>query len=232
MKSFFFSNFQHFRYERKFHINGLARKEVETILRFHPAMFSEIYCQRNINSIYFDQFNFQHYFDNINGVDRRLKVRVRWYGDQLGAIEKPTLEIKLKHNLHVGKLLYPLKSFKFDNDFSIDLMYKIFEVSFLNELLKTYLKELNFSLLVSYSRKYFLSADRQYRITVDTNMLLYKLMPRRNNFLYRYIDQNSVILEIKYNKLHDENIDNITNYFPFRMTKSSKYVDGITKVYI
>jgi len=231
MKDFFFQNFQQFRYERKFHIEGLRKEEVETMLKLHPSIFNEIYHQRNVSSIYFDLHNFQHYFDNINGADRRLKVRVRWYGEQFGYIEKPTLELKLKHNLHVGKLLYPLKSFEFDGNFSIDLIHKIFEESSLSELLKAYLKELNFSLLVSYKRKYFLSADRQYRITIDTDMQSYRLMPRQNNFLNTSIGQNSVILEIKYNRSDDENIDNITNYFPFRMTKSSKYVDGIAKVY-
>lgn len=231
MKNFFFPDVRHFRYERKFHINGLTREEVEMMLKFHPAVFREIYHQRNVNSIYFDLFNFQHYLDSINGADRRLKVRVRWYGDRFGAIEKPMLEIKLKHNLHVGKLLYSLKPFSLDGDFSIDVMHKIFRESSLHDATRLHLMELNFSLLVSYTRKYFLSADKQYRITIDTNMQTHRLMPRRNSFLYRSTDRHSVILELKYNRAHDEFIESITNYFPFRMTKSSKYVDGITKVY-
>jgi len=36
-----------FRYERKFLISGLTKAEVESIIKLHPAMFSEIYSWLN-----------------------------------------------------------------------------------------------------------------------------------------------------------------------------------------
>lgn len=227
----FFSKVEHFRYERKFYIEGLARQEIETMLKFHPAIFIEIYHQRLVNNIYFDSFNLQHYFDHVSGTDKRLKVRVRWYGNLFGIIKNPTLELKFKHNLHVGKLLYPLKSFVLDNNFAIDVMHKVFKESSLDESLKLHLRELNFSLLNSYNRKYFLSADRNYRITIDTDMQIYELSPYQNNFLCRSTNDADTILELKYNKPQDEFAHFITNYFPFRIARSSKYVDGITKLH-
>jgi len=231
MKEFSLSNIKYFRYERKFYIEQLRIEEVETILKFHPAIFGEIYHQRSVNNIYLDSFNLQQYFDNINGVDRRLKVRIRWYGNLFGIIKNPTLELKLKHNLHVGKLFYPLKSFTLDNNFSIEVIRKVFKESSLHEVIRLHLMELNFSLLNSYNRKYFLSSNREYRVTLDTNMEVYKLSPYQNNFLYKSKD-SSTILEVKYNKSQDKFADSITGYFPFRMTRSSKYVDGITKLHI
>jgi len=227
MKDYFFTNIEHFRYERKFYIEGLDAEKVEVILKSHPAIFREIYHKRRVNNIYFDSFGLQHYFDNVNGVDRRLKVRIRWYGDLFGFIKKPMLELKLKHNLHVGKLLYPLEAFTLDSSFSIDVIREIFRKSQLNEGLKLHLAELNFSLLNSYDRKYFLSSSGDYRVTIDDNMRAYELSLYQNNFLYSRPDRTGTILELKYNKPHDELVSGITNYFPFRITRSSKYIDGV-----
>lgn len=232
MRNVLFSDIKHFRYERKFYIEGLRYRELESLLKFHPALFREIYHRRTVNNIYFDTLGLHNYFDNVNGVDRRLKVRIRWYGDLFGLIENPTLELKLKHNLHVGKLLYPLKGFTFDNDFSIDIVRRIFAESSLGDVLKLHLMGLNFSLLNSYSRKYYISADHKFRITLDTDMEVYKLSPYRNNFLCNAKDYINTILELKYNKPHDEDITGITNHLPFRMTRSSKYIDGIARLYI
>ena len=47
-----------FRYERKFFISQLTKFEVESMIRIHPAVFSEIYHKRFVNNIYFDTVNF------------------------------------------------------------------------------------------------------------------------------------------------------------------------------
>lgn len=231
MRNFLFSNVKDFRYERKFCLEGIDRKEIETALRFHPAAFSEIYHERTVNNIYFDSFNMHHYYDNIDGVNRRLKVRIRWYGDLFGFIENPVLELKLKHNMHVGKIFYPLKAFTLDGSLSLDSMRDIFAKSSLSESLRLCLTELDFALLNSYRRKYFLSLDREYRITVDDAIHLYKLSQRDNSFLDVSRDFCSTILELKYSRPNDKFADGITRYFSFRMTRSSKYVNGITRLY-
>ena len=200
MENFLSTNLKKFRYERKFFIKWLKRENVETILKFHPAMFKEIYHMRTVNNVYFDSFDLQHYLDNINGMSRRLKVRIRWYGEMFGFIENPMLELKIKHNLHIGKILYPLQPLTLDNKFSIKAMQKIFKESSLPKMLKFYLGSLNFSLLNTYKRKYFLSVDSKYRITVDTDRKVYRLSPHQNNFLHRCTDYNTVILELKYNE--------------------------------
>lgn len=229
MKNILFSSVKNFRFERKFYIEDYTKADIEILLKHHPAMFREIYCERTVNNIYFDSFNLQHYFDNVNGVSQRLKVRVRWYGDLFGFVERPILEFKLKHNFHVGKLSYPLKPFTLDNKFSLAGMHKVFNESDVPDALKHHLRELNFSILNSYRRKYFLSSDKQYRITTDVDLEVYKLSSYQNNFLSKVRDKMNVILELKYNLTQDQFVHRITNYFPFRMTRNSKYVDGIAK---
>ena len=231
MKDFSFSSVKHFRYERKFYIEELQTEEIEFMLKFHPIMFKEIHHERFVNNIYFDSFNLMHYFDNIDGISRRLKVRIRWYGNLLGFVKNPTLELKLKHNLHVGKILYPLKPFILDKNFSIDVIRKVFKESSLHDILQLNLKELGFSLLNRYKRKYFLSSNRKYRVTIDTNMQIYALSPHQNNFLYKLTDYSAIILELKYNDPHDKFVERITNYFPLRISRSSKYVEGVRRLY-
>ena len=230
LKNIFFSDLESFRFERKFHIDSLDLHQVEIMLKEHSFMFSEVYYERMVNNIYFDTVDFQHYFENINGVSRRLKVRIRWYGNLFGIIHHPTLELKLKHNHHVGKLLYPLKSFTLDEDFSINKARLLFQESNLTRHSLEYLKTLEFSLLNSYRRKYFLSANKKYRVTLDTNLRMHKINPHSNNFLFKTVASQSVIFELKYNQSDDKPIETITNYFPFRLTRSSKYAFGLERL--
>ncbi len=46
------------------------------------------------------------------------------------------------------------------------------------------------------------------------------------------IDINNIILELKYNQDMDNGANYIVNCFPFRLTKSSKYVSGIESLYL
>ena len=92
-------NSELFRYERKFKISEIDRNYVETLVKYHPAMFSEIFHERIVNNIYFDTLNMDYYYDNKSGSSKRMKVRIRWYGNQFGLIEKPVLELKIKDGL-------------------------------------------------------------------------------------------------------------------------------------
>jgi len=82
-------------------------------------------------------------------------------------------------------------------------------------------------LLNRYQRKYYLSADRRFRVTLDTNVT-YTLISRYQNYFMRsVIDRDNVIMELKYDIKDDAHVDWISDYFPFRMTKNSKYVNGV-----
>jgi len=87
-------------------------------------------------------------------------------------------------------------------------------------------------LLNQYKRKYFQSADKNYRITVDTDLRFYRIGNYSNPFLHQVTDNGHIILELKYNKEMDDNVGLITNAFPFRLTKSSKYVSAIDRIYV
>jgi len=82
-------------------------------------------------------------------------------------------------------------------------------------------------LLVRYKRKYFLSADKRFRITIDSGIEYYRVSKYKNNFINKSDYINTVILELKYTEENDSSADEVSKYFPFRLTKSSKYVTGI-----
>ena len=83
-----------------------------------------------------------------------------------------------------------------------------------------------------YSRKYYRSGDGKYRITIDSNLGYYKLLQLNNNFSHKIIDKNARIIELKYDKDSDDRAKNVTNYFPFRISKSSKYIEGVDRLKI
>lgn len=220
-----------FRYERKFLVSGLSRYEIESIVKNHPAMFIEAYPQRYVNNIYLDTSSMAYYFDNVEGLSQRLKVRIRWYGNLFESIEKPVLEFKIKKGMVGGKESHSLKSFYLDEKYSQNVQQELFAESGLSDAMVEYLKPLQFSLLNRYCRKYFESADHKFRITIDFDMEFYKLHPANNLFNEKRIDHSNTVVELKYSADYDNPARSITNYFPFRVTKSSKYASGIERLY-
>ncbi|UCC51019.1 MAG: VTC domain-containing protein [Anaerolineaceae bacterium] len=219
-----------FRYERKFFISDLTSHEVEAIIKLHPAIISEIYYPRYVNNIYLDSFAMNSYFDNVDGVADRIKVRIRWYGDMFGVIEKPVLEFKIKRGLVGRKESFPLKSFSIDEHLQLDCIVDLFDRSDIPADLRLNLGAVEASLINRYRRKYFLSADKRYRITIDTELTFCPVEKAR--FLHKYVDYASTVLEVKYHPEDNRQVTRITSHFPFRMTRSSKYVNGIDLAYL
>ena len=220
-----------YRYERKFFISDCSYQEVESMVRLHPAMFSEIFHRRLVNNIYFDTLELQNFVDNIDGSAERLKVRIRWYGEIYDKIEKPVLELKFKKGLVGRKESYPLTPFELDPDFTVGTVFRIVAQSDIPEKIKIQFHSLNPIVLNQYSRKYFQSADKHYRITLDSDQYFCGIGRENNSFLNHFTDADNVILELKYDINMDDDADRITKFFPLRLTRSSKYVTGIKTVY-
>ncbi len=202
-------------YEKKFLNNELELQAVESIVKTNTALFNEIYYKRQINNVYFDSSALNAYEDNVQGNPERVKLRVRWYGPMLGKT-KPVLEIKIKNGALRSKLLFPLTQCNITQKFCwLDYLKQ----QDLPDWLMNEIKVMLPVLLNSYERKYFLSADKRYRLTLDNAMQYYNKQSKEK--------QDGVILELKYNMDADNEVDQVTNEFSFRLTKSSKYVTGI-----
>lgn len=207
------------RYERKYRVEACMPEEVLHVIRMNPAGFRKAFPDRYINSIYLDTPSFTDFNENLAGVSERAKRRIRWYGNDLKHLHKPQLEIKRKENLLGWKDTIPLPDFSIGPDFSF------------RQFCRQHLSPLTFwelvpTALVRYKRAYFVSMNKQIRLTVDTELTYYATDDRLQFQSSPYHDP-AIILELKYERQLDKNIDYITQAFPFRMTRNSKYVSAV-----
>jgi SPX domain protein involved in polyphosphate accumulation len=208
------------RYERKYKIENLSLSLVEQSIRLHPAGFRKIFPDRQVNNIYFDTSDWTTFKENVMGIAERKKFRVRWYGENLQEVEKPVFEIKIKSNQLGDKISYPISPFQLSN-----LNILIEEVQKLSEAKVPLIP----TLLNSYNRSYFGTPDGKFRVTIDRNMRYFSMTNNTQFYNYRVQDED-VVLELKYDETLDLATDRITQHLPFRITKSSKYVNGIELV--
>ncbi len=219
------------RYERKFVVSVLMPHEIEALVRLHPAMFFEAYPRRFVNNLYLDSHDLKSYFDNVDGLKDRTKVRIRWYGNLFGIIEKPVLELKSKNDLVGEKASFPLIPFAMDERFQLDTVIEVFRHAEIPEILKMQLRSLEPVLLNRYSRKYFQSVNHDYRITIDSEMEFHAIYAQNNTFSQKYLDTVNTVVELKYDCGKNREAAGITSFFPFRVSKNSKYANGVESLY-
>ncbi len=65
------------RIEKKFPFLPGDKKKID-IFKIQ-GFFKKLYTNRRVNSIYYDTFDLNCLWDNINGLSNRDKYRVRWY---------------------------------------------------------------------------------------------------------------------------------------------------------
>jgi SPX domain protein involved in polyphosphate accumulation len=222
------------RYERKFLIEDYSEAEVINSIKQHPAIFSNIFHSRQVNNVYFDSLAFKNYIANVEGVSDRQKIRVRWYGARFGRIENPVLEYKIKKG-HLGrKEYYPLTSFSMSDKAGTFDLLKMMKQATLPSRIQHDIRSLLPHLANSYTRQYYLSADKRFRLTVDTNMRFFQLDHMHSgSFREQYPGVQSIVMELKYSSCEGIDLDarEITSRFQFRVTKNSKYVSGIDKTF-
>lgn len=216
-----------YRYERKFLIPNVTRVNVEQLVLQHPALFSEIYHDRYVNNIYFDFIELRNFMDNIMGNMQRIKHRIRWYGDLLSMIEKPVLELKIKEGIVGTKRSFKLNQFNLNKGISAAQVRSIILNSEVDTPVKSVIHNQIPVLLNRYKRKYFQSADKKFRITIDDEQMFVKFNTFNNSFMERFVDHNQVVMELKYEKQYESEAAKIVNCFPYRLTKSSKYARGV-----
>lgn len=215
------------RFERKFVVENKSVQFVRQLIKVNPIGFRKVFQPRRINNVYFDSPNFSNYFDNHYGRSARTKVRIRWYGDTFGKIEHPILEFKIKRALVGKKDSYKLLPFELSSAISKQDFIDLFKKSDLPDVVLSEVKRLVPTLLNSYKREYYKSFDSKYRFTVDNGLRFYNFKSKNNNFGQFSEEDNTIIVELKYDEQEAENVSMITSQLPVRLNKYSKYVRGI-----
>ncbi|MFA6982035.1 MAG: polyphosphate polymerase domain-containing protein [Patescibacteria group bacterium] len=214
-----------YRYERKFHIPTRSISDAVQTIKTHPLMFREIYFERTVNSLYFDTPTLHSYFESVDGVPHKAKVRVRWYNNDLN---ESNLEIKIKSGAVGKKLTYELNHFSLDGNVRKNFIYAL-KNSDVPQDLKIKLKELIPASISRFNRRYFISIDKKFRITLDYRLkfrrILSSKMPSAS-----FIKVDHIVMEVKYESEDDVDFAKIAGYFPFRIGKFSKYNKGIGSI--
>ena len=218
---------QGYRFERKYHIEDLPHQEVHMWVKRSPALFFECFPPRYINNIYFDTHSLENYRENLSGQAARTKIRIRWYGDFLHSTAKPTLEYKIKAGMVGTKNSYKMPPLGLAPGFAFHDLEPYWEQSGLPEHVRQDLKGVIPTMCNRYHRKYYLSADGMYRITIDTQLEFIAIDRFDSQFHRRRKLENSVVMELKYAGDISTLDERLGNFFPFRVTRMSKYVTGI-----
>ena len=113
----------------------------------------EIHSPRIVNSIYFDTYFHKNFYEAIDGIMLRNKLRVRWYGEIFNVEINPQIESKNRISQHNYKITRKLKSFKTKSLFNLINFKKYIqdEKNSKNEI-NFYLNNLYPNLFVSYFR--------------------------------------------------------------------------------
>jgi len=213
------------RYERKYITDVWQAEEVELALKLHPSLFYEKYAPRFINNIYFDTPGFKDYLDSVQGTSQRKKIRIRWYGDLKEHINNAQIELKHKNGILVSKERFPLIPFKLSDIENPNKWYSILEKSQVPSTINIEIRALNQIVLNRYYRKYFLTPDGKFRITIDSDMESHMIGWFNKNS--RSGPSNKIVIELKYDQAADINVGRIFRFLPFTLGKNSKYLEAL-----
>lgn len=219
-----------FRYERKFRPESLSARQIENIVLGSAAFFRRIYHPRYVNNIYIDTPELDCFYDNLMGKSERKKYRLRWYGDIMGYITGAVFEIKEKSAYRGTKQSFFLPDFELNQNFTTGAFYRILKsaeipLEILDEIAGMELKLLN-----SYKRTYYKDITGNFRLTIDNDIRYFNINDNFNSFT-EFVESNFNIVEIKYDEEHNDYASNVINSLPFRMTRNSKYIEGIINFY-
>jgi SPX domain protein involved in polyphosphate accumulation len=216
-----------FRFERKYHVTDLPLREIEGWVRRNPALFRDAYPPRIINNIYLDTSNRRSLFENLDGLADRTKARIRWYGPMFGEVKRPVLEFKIKRGMVGAKEAYNLAPFIIQPGVGAAEIWHALEASNLPAGILRELRGFEPVLLNRYHRRYYVSADGEYRITLDHDLEYFRFDRRDNKFHAHLHDRESTVVELKYSGDIDRIDERVAAYFPFRVTRMSKFVTGM-----
>ncbi len=212
-----------YRYERKYVLSEASLQELLLRIRLHPLFFRKPYPDRRVNNVYYDTLMLAARDANVQGLGKRQKTRVRWYGHSWNVWNQAILEMKIKEGSvgtkrhhDIGTLMVTSGDGQLHYSASTDAERSNLQL----------LTHLSPSLMNSYLRQYFLSSDGDYRITIDTEQRFWR-GDRYGVSASQSATTRDVVMEIKYDKKNDSRLGGLMAHLPVRAHKNSKYVNGL-----
>ena len=169
----------------------------------------KVYQDRYVNSIYFDTINLKSANDNLTGLSKRQKFRIRWYNND----DFFRFEIKKKENKLSKKINFEEGNFINNKVFKSDKIFKFLKQNNLLEICN-----------IRYLRSYYMYKD--LRITLDRNIIYKSLL---NNPKNKMIRSSEKIIEVKFDNYtkNSRNLNHLTNDFSILSSRNSKYLNSL-----
>ena len=230
------SEAQVLRCERKFEVisawaHGVQRQWLEQQVRCHPAMFRPTYPPRYVNNLYLDSAGLAAYEASVDGASERSKTRVRWYHAVYGLIERPQLEFKAKVGVVSRKRVYTLAPWDLQPGFAAAEVHALLRRSALAPDVLAQVAGLQIALYNRYHRSYWETPDGGFRLTIDTHLTGCRVNRLHNRLRAAFEEQGVAVLELKYDTQYDDEAHAIADALQFRLTRHSKYVEGVARAY-
>ncbi len=212
------------RYELKFVLNELQLNELLVLIK--QQKFKKQFPKRTVKSLYFDNNEYSSVKDNISGISKRKKIRLRWYDE---SDQPPIIEIK-KRLGRIGDKLYlkaPFNSGKEIEVLSANKIFTILKKSNYHSNQFILISNLNPTLFVVYNREYMIS-NEGIRLTIDKKIQFSQAShfnPICNQKKFRY---NKNIVEIKFPINKKKSINKILKSTGLAPSRHSKYLAGLS----
>jgi len=209
------------RFERKWVYRSFDHLTLVNALIRSNLFFNKQHLNRRVNSIYFDDANYSSIIENLDGVSKKKKIRIRWYGEQ-DKLLNPILEIKSKKGFETKKESYEineLNGLKFNDIKNFEKIKNIVNLKMLT-------KKIIFPILTTnYDRYYLVSNNHSVRATVDYNLKSTHLKNLSQIDIFKNFS-SSCILEIKYPTNLDKYVRNNLREITLRLSRNSKFINS------
>ena len=213
------------RYEIKFILNDIQIIQAMKWINFHTSA-SKAYPPRVVNSIYFDNNNFDSVGDNLMGISKRSKYRLRWYGERGTEVGSEFFfEIKMRNNRYGKKIK---KIIKFDlplSDLNYGEMQSIVEKQLAPEFMMK--QSLSPTLQVAYERQYF-EGSNAIRVTLDKGIKFYNITKFSKVNSSKPISYPMNILEVKFSPDQQKAVSRSFERLHLVPKRHSKYLVGMS----
>ena len=215
------------RIEKKFLIEPSSKKKYIQIIKSLPFMIKRKYNSRQVNNIYLDTQVNQSLVDHLDGINKRYKCRIRWYGNFYD-FNSPVLEFKMKINQVTEKKKIflnnkPRNKFDTNKEYFLNFLIKQLE----EKKIVNFIKNQNISRIIIYKRDYYESLNRNIRFTIDKD-LEYKLWINnkiKNDTSRNFMHKNFNIIEAKYDFKLKYILPFLISAFKLKSQSYSKFVD-------
>ena len=189
------------------------------------GVFNRAYQNREVHSVYLDTLDLDAAQDNLNGLGKRAKYRIRWYGDDHQASH---FEVKQKRGRLGSKII---SDFQFDiNDFLSASDHVRNRMIASTSAAREYGCNMHMDvpiLQVNYSREYYQTANG-IRVTVDRNIGFNDLRCYGMYERGALVKSDRRIIEFKFDPAFENDVADLLRTFPFYPTRNSKYIFGLS----